>query len=145
MNFHLRQRRISNSKHTRLKFDLEKQKDPNVLETFQAVVAGKFAPLTIMNNEHTDRDSMITTFNTAVTETVGEMLGKHRQKKKPWISVEILDMCDKRREPRKKKFEPEGSERYKEVNNNIKRSMKKAKENWIGAQRDGRKCEEEQQ
>ena len=35
---------------------------------------------------------------------------------------------------RKKIFEPEGSERYKEVNNNTKRCMKKAKENCIGEQ-----------
>ena len=35
---------------------------------------------------------------------------------------------------RKKRFEPEGSEKYKEVNNIIKRCMKKAKENWIGKQ-----------
>ena len=39
-----------------------------------------------------------------------------------------------RRELRKKRFEPEGSEKYKEVNNNVKRCMKKAKENWIGEQ-----------
>ena len=77
---------------------------------------------------------MITTFNTAVTETASEILGKHRQKKKPWITAEILDLCDKRRELRKKRFEAEGSEKYKEVNNNIKRCMKKAKENWIGEQ-----------
>ena len=35
---------------------------------------------------------------------------------------------------RKKRFEPEGAAKYKEVNNNIKRRMKKAKENWIGEQ-----------
>ena len=35
-----------------------------------------------MNNDDTDIDSMITTFNTAVTETASEILGKHRQKKK---------------------------------------------------------------
>ena len=35
---------------------------------------------------------------------------------------------------RKKRFEPEGSEKYKEVNNNTKRCMKKAKENQIGEQ-----------
>ena len=35
---------------------------------------------------------------------------------------------------RKRRFEPEGSEKYKEVNNNIKSRMKKAKENWIGEQ-----------
>ena len=79
---------------------------------------------------------MITTFNTAVTETASEILGKHRQKKKQqhWITAEILDLCNKRRELRKKRFEPEGSEQYKEVNNNIKRCMKKAKQNWIGEQ-----------
>ena len=83
--------------------------------------------------------SMITIFDTAVTKTAGEILDKHRQKKrrrkkeeKNWITAEILDLCDKRRELRKKRYEPEGSEKYKEVNNNIKRCMKKAKENWIG-------------
>ena len=79
-------------------------------------------------------DSMITTFNTAVTETASEILGKHRQKEKPWVTAEILDLWDKRRELRKKRFELEGSEQYKEVNKNIKRCMKKAKENWIGDQ-----------
>ena len=98
------------------------------------MIGGRFAPLTIMNNEDTDIDSMITIFNTAVIETASEILGKHRQKKKPWITAEILDLCDERRELRKKRFEPEGSEKYKEVNNNIKRCMKNAKENWIGEQ-----------
>ena len=50
------------------------------------------------------------------------------------ITAEIIDLCDKRRELRKKRFEPEGSKKYKEVNNNIKRCMKKAKENWIRKQ-----------
>ena len=56
------------------------------------------------------------------------------RRKKPFIAAEIRDLCDKRRELRKKRFEPEGSEKYKEVNNNIKRCTKKAKENWIGEQ-----------
>ena len=120
MTFHFRLERISKPKHTRLKFDLRKLKDPIVLETFQAMTGGKFAPLTIMNNEDTDLDSMITTFNTAVAETASEILGKHRQKKKTLITAEILDLCDKGRKLRKKKFEPEGSEKYKEVNNNTK-------------------------
>ena len=79
VTFYLRMKRISKPKHTRPKFDIEKLKDPNVLETFQAMIGGKFAPLTILTNEDTNLDSMITTFNTAVTETAGEILGKHRQ------------------------------------------------------------------
>ena len=104
-----------------------------MFETFQAVIGGKFAPLTIMNNEGTNMDSVIPTFNTAMTETSSEILGKHRQKKKTWVTAEIFDLCDKSRELRKKRFEPEGSEKYREVNN-IKRCMIKAKENWIGEQ-----------
>ena len=51
MTFRLRLKRISKLKHTRLKFDLGRLRDPNVLETFQAVIGGKFEPLIIMNNK----------------------------------------------------------------------------------------------
>ena len=80
--FRLRLKRISKPKDTRLKSDREKLKDPNVLETLKAMIGGRFAPLTIKSNEDTDIESMITTFNTAVTETASKILGKHRQKKK---------------------------------------------------------------
>ena len=92
VTFNLPLKRISTPKHTRLKFDLEKLKDPNVLETFQAMIGGKFAHLTIMNNEDTYMDSVITTFNTAVTETASEILGKHCQKKKPG-SIQKFLIC----------------------------------------------------
>ena len=82
-----------------------------MLETFQAMIGWRFAPLIIMNNEDANMDSMITTFNTAVAETTSKILAKHRQKKKPWITAENLDLCDKRRELRKNIFEPEGSEK----------------------------------
>ena len=86
MTFRPRLKKISKTKHTRLKFDLGKLKDPNVLETFQAMIGGGFAPLTIMNNEDTDIDSMITTFNTAVTETASEILQTSSEEK-------TLDHC----------------------------------------------------
>ena len=34
-------------------------------------------------------------------ETAGEILGKHRQKKKTRVTAEILDLCDRWRELRK--------------------------------------------
>ena len=81
-----------------------------------------------MNNEDADIDSMITSFNTAVTETASEILGKHHQKKKSWITAEILDLCDKRRELRKKRSEPEGPEnkwklQHQEVHEKIYRKL----------------------
>ena len=81
-------------------------KNPNVLEIFQAMIGREFAPLTIMNNEDTDLNTMITTFNTAVTETANEILTNIIRRKKTWVTAEILDLCDKRRELRKKRFEP---------------------------------------
>ena len=56
------------------------------------MIGGKFAPLTVMSNEDTDIDIMNTTFNTAVTETASKILGKHRQKKKSWVTAEILHL-----------------------------------------------------
>ena len=86
MTFRLRLKKISKPKHTRLRFDLEKLKDPNVLETFQAMMGGKLAPFTIMNNGDTDMDLMITTFNTAVTETASEIMANIVRRK-------TLDHC----------------------------------------------------
>ena len=125
MTFHLRLKRISNPKH-KTQFDLEKLKNPHVLETVQAMIGEKFAPLSIINIEETNLDSMITTFNTAMAETAGEIFDKHRKKKKPWVTTEIFNLCDRRRELITKRLEPEGSEKYREVNN-IKKCMKKQK------------------
>ena len=56
----------------------------------------------------------------------------HTHTHKTRVTAEVLDLCDKRRKLRKKRFEPDGSEKYKEVND-IKRYMKKANgKNWIG-------------
>ena len=73
-------------------------KDPNVLKTFEAMIGRKFAPLTIMKNEDIDMDSIITTFNTAVTETASEIFGKHRQKKKKPGSLQKFLICATREE-----------------------------------------------
>ena len=93
MTFHFRLKKISKSKRARLKCDPEKLKDPNVLEPFKAMIGEKFAPLTIMNNEDTKINLMITTFNTAETEKASEILGKHCQKKKRRKKKTTLGRC----------------------------------------------------
>ena len=66
----------------RLRFDLEKLRDPNEACTFQATIGGKFAPLTALSDEDMDIDTMITTNNIVVTEAASEILGKERRRKK---------------------------------------------------------------
>ncbi len=133
MTFRLRLKRIIKPTNTRIKYDPEKLKDPTVAKAFQAKIDGKFAPLILLENEN-DVDTMITAMNIAVTETANEILGKHRRIKKPWVTSDILDLCDKRRELKKKKGDTEGRERYKKVNTEIRNILKKAKEKWIKKQ-----------
>ena len=43
-------------------------------------------------------------------------------------------MCDKRRELKKKKSDTEGAKEYRALNQEVKKAMEKAKENWIDEQ-----------
>ena len=49
--------------------------------TFQATIGGKFAPLIGLSDEDMDIDTMITTYNTAVTDAASKILGKERRRK----------------------------------------------------------------
>ena len=105
--------------------------------TFQATIGGKFATLIGLIDEDIDIDTMITTYNTAVADAASEILGKERRKKKSWVIKDVLDLCDERRDLRKKRYEAEGAKEYREENRRIQKAVKKGKEDWIGAQ-----CEE---
>ena len=77
-------------------------------------------------------DTMITTYNIAVTDAASEILGKKHRRKKPWVTKDVLDLCDERRDL-KKRYEA-GVKEYREANRRIQKAVKKAMENWIGAQ-----------
>ena len=54
-----------------------------------------------------------------------------------FVTKDVLDLCDERRDLKKKRYEAEGAKEYREANRRIQKAVKKAKEDWIGAQ-----CEE---
>ena len=137
MIFQVRLKKTRKPNQPRLRFDLEKLRDPYVACTFQATIGGKFAPLIGLSDEDMDMDTMITTYNTAVTDAASEILGKERRRKKPWVTKDVLNLCDERRDLKKKRYEAEGAKEYREANRKIQKAVKKAKEDWIGAH-----CEE---
>ena len=59
----------------RLRFDLKKLRGQDVACTFQATICGKFTPLISLRDEDMDINTMITTYNTAVTDATSEILG----------------------------------------------------------------------
>ena len=139
MTFRVRLKKARKPNQPRLRFDLEKLRDPDVAYTytFQATIGWKFAPLIGLSDEDMAIETMITTYNTAVTDAASEILGKERRRKKPWVTKDILDLCDERRDLKKKRYEAEGAKEYREANRRIQKAVKKAMEDWIGAQ-----CEE---
>ena len=54
-----------------------------------------------------------------------------------YLRLSTLDLCDERRDLKKKQYEAEGVKAYREVNIMGQKAVKKAKEDWISAQ-----CEE---
>ena len=91
-----------------------------------------------MGNSHysldMDTNTMITTYNTAVTDAGSEILVKERRRKKPWITKDVLDFYDERRDLKKKRYEAEGAKEYREANERIQKAVKKTKVDWIYAQ-----------
>ena len=131
------QTRLKNSRkptQPRIRFDLEKLNDPTVMSAFQATVGDRFTPLATLVDKDADLDSMVTHFNKAVTDTAAELLSKQRRKRKHWVTPEILDLCDQRRDRKKERGEPQGAKDYKEIKRKIRTKMKMAKETWIQGQ-----------
>ena len=75
-----------------------------------------------------DIDTMITIYNTAVTDVASEILGKERRRKKPWVTIDVLDLFDERRDLKKRRYEAEGAKEYREANRRIQKAVKKEKE-----------------
>ena len=119
-------------KSSRIRFDLEKLKDPKIAEVFQAQVGGKFAALSTVDS---DVDTLAGNIKEVLLTTADEVLGKPRRKKQPWITSDILDLCDERRALKKdKKISPEAANSYRVTNKKIRNMMKEAKEDWIEGQ-----------
>ena len=47
---------------------------------------------------------MTATYNTAVTGAASEILGKERRVNKPWVTNDVLDLGDERRDLKKKQY-----------------------------------------
>ena len=109
MTIRVRLKKARKPNQPRLRFDLEKLRDPDVACTFQATIGRKLAPLIGLSDEDMGIGTIITTYNTAVTDAASEILGKERRRRKPWVTKDVLDHCDERRDLKKKRYEAEGA------------------------------------
>lgn len=127
LNFRVRLKNIKNLKNTRLKFDLDRLKDPSIAEIIQVNVGGKYAALLTLEE---DPETMTNKSNETMIEAAYDVLGKHRQKTQARVTDEILEMCDVIRDLKKVKNTTTGVTAYKEVSKKIRRrGMKRTRKN----------------
>ena len=129
MTMKLRLRRTKKTLLTREKFDLEKLKCPTVADAYQTTLHEKITPL--LKGAGTDIEATLQALNVAITDTAKATLGRYRKPKKPWISNDILEMCDKRSKLKGKKNRPGGMNAYRIMNRQIKKSIAAAKQAWM--------------
>ena len=132
MTFRLRLKRVQQQTFKRMKYNLERLTSPGIIQQFNAVIGGKFHQLVDLNDTDVDVDKLTDTFNTVMSDTAAEVLGKGCSKKQSWITDEILALCDERRKLRKHMKETHSvADEYRKCNKTIRKAMKAAKEQWI--------------
>ena len=65
--------------------------------------------------------------DTTVTDAASEILWKEHSRKKPWVTRDVIDLCDKTRDFKKKWYKAEKGKEYREANKRIQKAVKKAK------------------
>ncbi|GFS08875.1 craniofacial development protein 2-like [Elysia marginata] len=116
MIFALRLKKNKKRRKLRIKFDIDKLKDTNKLIKFQVNTGLHFY-------SHLTPDVLVETSNETLPKEASKLHGIPRGKKKKWMTVEILALCDKRRSLKKRKKDAESDKQYRETNLKVKRSI----------------------
>ena len=81
---------------------------------------------------------MAYTYKSAVTNKASEILEKECRRYKPWLTRDVLDLvldlCDERKDLKKRRYEEEEAEDYRKANKRFQMALRKVKEDWIDTQ-----------
>ena len=69
-------------------------------DLFGATIGGKLAALGLVED---DMDSLTGSVHGALVDAASEVLGRARRRKRPWMTNDILDLCDRRGGPRERR------------------------------------------
>ena len=121
----------------RTKFNVALLANDQKREEFSATLRNKFQVLEDQTEDQTEDDQvehMWQSIKTSVTSTCLEVLGSVKQKQKDWLSINTLQKIKERKEmknivnsSRTRAEKTKAQERYKEVNQKVKNSIKKDK------------------
>ena len=87
------------------------------MQQFNTVLRGKFPQLIDLTDTDVDVVKLTSSFNTTRSDTTEEVLGKCQSKKKPWMTDDILALCDRRRKLKKQMKESDPTSEFCKCNN----------------------------
>ena len=117
------------SNENRTHYDIEKLKDPQIAKQFQEELAGRFEPLRLLDQ---DSQQLCDKFTNIMEEVSAEKLGKPRKIKKPWMTKELIEKCDDRRDKRRKReLGAVALEEYRIANRSVRNELAETKNKWI--------------
>ena len=133
-NLRLKLRSNKREKSKRIRYNVNKLKDQTISKAYSDHLDAQLSEIE-KNMKDCDLTEICSDFEQALTSSASEIIGKYRSKKQPWITDDILDLCDKRRTLKpKRKLNAESEHKYREINSKIRKMMLKAKEDWIQTQ-----------
>ena len=91
MAFRVRLKITRTQTQSRLRFNFEKSRNPDMAGTFQLTVGEKIALFINLRGDGIEIDSMIM-YNTAVTDSISEILERKLRRNKPWLTRDVLDL-----------------------------------------------------
>ena len=88
ITFRLRLKRAQQQTFKRMKDNLEGLKSTNLMQQFNAILGEKLHQLIDLTD--TDADNLTNTFNKTISDTAAEPLWKCQNKKKQWMTDDLL-------------------------------------------------------
>ena len=124
MTINLRLQKNQKNKNPQIRSDIEKLQDPNIATHFIATIGGRF---TALNFLEPNINNLVNSVGTAMRDTAKEVLSKSKIKHQPWVSNDVLKLCDQRRaekdnnnQRRSAQTVPRTKQRHQKKNENSK-------------------------
>ena len=121
------------TKTTRIRFDVNNLTNGKTADNYKDELEKLLKELDIHKFDLTTSYKKI---EDIIIDSATRTIGKYKRKKQPWITNDILDLCDERRSLKaaKNKNNIELISKYRKVNNKIRKDIKTAKDQWIQIQ-----------
>ena len=130
-NLKLKLRSNKPSKNKRIQYNVNKLKDSRICNLYSKKLDEKLNDLE-KNIDDYNSIEIYAKFEQIIANSALEIIGKYRSKKQPWITDDIMELCDERRILKsKKKQQPDLDYDYRVINSSIRKKMNKAKNDWI--------------